>query len=165
MSTVYFWSDPHPGHKNINNFRTQFEDDRSLFEYIKAQWKATVNKHDKIFILGDCCFTHDALAEFDTWAGRKVLILGNHDIDRKISLSDLVYVYDEIHSLYKHKEFWLSHAPIHPDELRGKLNIHGHTHNHVIDDSRYVNVCVEQFDKPVSIDTLRQIIANRAIDK
>lgn len=165
MSTVYFWSDLHLGHKNINNFRTQFEDERSHFEYIKAQWKATVNKHDKIFILGDCCFTHDALAEFDTWAGRKVLILGNHDADRKISLSDLVYVYDEIHSLYKHKEFWLSHAPIHPDELRGKLNIHGHTHNHVIDDSRYVNVCVEQFDKPVSIDTLRQIIANRAIDK
>lgn len=93
-----------------------------------------------------------------------MLILGNHDTDRKLSINDLVYVYDEIHSLYKHKEFWLSHAPIHSDELRGKINIHGHTHEHCIDDDRYINVCVEQFHKPVSIDVLRQSI-NLSIDK
>lgn len=158
MSTVYFWSDLHLGHKNIHKFRTQFKDEQDHFEYIKSTWKATVNKHDKVFILGDCCFTLKALKEFETWAGRKVLILGNHDTDRKLSMQDLMYYYDEIHSLYKHKEFWLSHCPIHSDELRGKYNIHGHTHHHVINDNRYINVCVEQHTSPVSIDLLRKKI-------
>ena len=31
-----------------------------------------------------------------------------------------------MYSLYRWHEFWLSHCPIHPGELRGKLNIHGH---------------------------------------
>ena len=64
--------------------------------------------------------------------------------------------------LYKYKEFWLSHAPIHPCELRGKRNIHGHVHqNHVMDehhkrDNRYINVCVENTDgAPVSLDKIR----------
>jgi calcineurin-like phosphoesterase family protein len=177
MSTVYFWSDLHLGHANIHKFRPQFKDEKDHFEYIKSTWKATVNKHDKVFILGDCCFTIEALKEFDTWAGRKVLILGNHDTDRKLSMQDLLYCYDEIHSLYKHKEFWLSHCPIHPDELRGKMNIHGHTHYHRIDDNRYYNACVEYNPKPVTIDKIRatllatmytdnySLLTNQAIDK
>lgn len=44
------------------------------------------------------------------------------------------------------------------------MNIHGHTHTHCINDNRYINVCVEQFHKPVSIDILRQSI-NLSIDK
>lgn len=173
MSNVYFWSDLHLGHVNIHKFRPQFKDEKDHFEYIKATWKATVNKHDKVFILGDCCFTTEALREFDTWAGRKVLILGNHDTDRKLSMRDLLYSYDEIHSLYKHKEFWLSHCPIHQDELRGKLNIHGHTHEHVVNDKRYYNACVEYNPKPVTIDKIRatmysdnySLLTNQAIDK
>ena len=99
MSTVYFWSDLHLGHSRIHEFRTQFASEKDHFEYIKVlNGKPTVGKHDKVFILGDCCFTHEALNEFDTCTGRKVLILGNHDTDRKFSINDLVYVYDEIHT-------------------------------------------------------------------
>lgn len=55
-----------------------------------------------------------------------------------------------LHSLVRYKGVWLSHAPLHPDELRGKYCCHGHTHNHCIDDPRYYNVCVDQTDmKPV----------------
>lgn len=158
MSTVYFWSDLHLGHKNIHNFRQQFSSEREHFEYIKHQWYDTISKHDKVFLCGDICFTHESLVEFSKWPGRKVLIMGNHDTDRDLSIADLIYVYHEIHSLYKHKEFWLSHSPIHTDELRGKSNIHGHTHHHVINDNRYINVCVEQHTSPVSIDLLRKKI-------
>jgi hypothetical protein len=77
----------------------------------------------------------------------------------KLHMKDLVNVYDKIYSLYKYKEFWLSHCPIHPEELRGKKNIHGHTHYHNIDDSRYFNVSMENIEyKPVNIDEIRKHI-------
>ena len=31
-------------------------------------------------------------------------------------------------------------APIHESELRGKINVHAHIHDAVIEDNRYVNV-------------------------
>ena len=72
-------------------------------------------------------------------------------------MSDLIEVFDEVHSLVKYKGTWLSHAPIHQDELRGCVNIHGHTHYHVIDDERYINVCSEHTNYgPIRRDVLLQ---------
>lgn len=42
---------------------------------------------------------------------------------------------NKVYSLVKYKGFWLSHAPIHPEELRGCKNIHGHCHDAVISDT------------------------------
>ena len=68
--------------------------------------------------------------------------------------------YDEVYSLLKYKEFWLSHCPIHPDELRGKLSLHGHTHNHNIDDPRYFNTSCENIDyTPISLHEIREIMS------
>ena len=58
-------------------------------------------------------------------------------------MKKLVDVYDEVHALLKYKEFWLSHAPLHPDELRGKRNIHGHVHTASVPDTKYLNVSVD----------------------
>ena len=62
---------------------------------------------------------------------------------------------------YKYKKQWLSHCPMHPDELRGNNNIHGHIHSHTIDDPRYFNVCCERIDfQPIPfydvVETLRK---------
>ena len=91
-----------------------------------------------------------------TWAGaKKILICGNQDLDHH-TMKDLVEAYDEVYALKKYKEFWLSHAPIHPDELRGKVNIHGHTHYHNIADDRYVNVSMEQINyTPIELHEIR----------
>ena len=80
--------------------------------------------------------------------GRKHLILGNHDLDRPHrGMLQLMRVFgDRIYSLHKYKGFWLSHAPIHPSELRGKRNIHGHVHSNTLDDNRYYNACLENTD-------------------
>ena len=76
--------------------------------------------------MGDTAFTVERLQDISTWVcGKKVLICGNHDTDH-IPMKILCEYFDEVYSLYKWHEFWLSHCPIHPDELRGKLNIHGH---------------------------------------
>jgi calcineurin-like phosphoesterase family protein len=82
----------------------------------------------------------DTLIQFSELPGKKILIRGNHD-----TLPTLAYLhyFDEVYGLLKYKEFWLSHAPIHPDELRNKINLHGHVHYATIPDKRYFNCCPE----------------------
>lgn len=71
----------------------------------------------------------------------KVSVTGN--CTEYISTSKLCEVFDEVHGLLKYKEFWLSHAPLHPDELRGKKNVHGHVHTESVNDLNYLNVSVD----------------------
>lgn len=97
-----------------------------------------------------CPLDYDSLEFISGLRAKKILICGNHDLDRQVNkMSDLVEVYDDVYSLHKYKGYWLSHAPIHPDELRGKNNIHGHTHRHLMTDQegevddRYINCCMD----------------------
>ena len=159
MSAVYFLSDLHLGHKNICKFRTEFTSVEEHNAIIKENYHKRVTKRDTVYFLGDVAFDAESLADVKTWAGaRKILIAGNHCLDHA-TMKELVEVYDEVYSLKKYKEFWLSHAPIHPDELRGKINMHGHTHYHNIDDNRYVNVSMEQINyTPIELHEIRRKI-------
>ena len=87
--------------------------------------------------------------------GNKNLVLGNHDVDAKFFSP----YFSKVCGFARYKGAWLSHAPIHPEELRGKINIHGHTHYHcILDDSRYINVCCEQVNfRPVNLNELLTI--------
>ncbi len=69
-----------------------------------------------------------------------------------MSTRDQVEVFEEVHSMLKYKGMWLTHCPMHPDELRGKINIHAHVHEQTVmqgwgpwrkPDPRYVNTCVD----------------------
>ena len=156
MSAVYFLSDLHLAHKNICKFREGFASVEEHNALIKENYHKRVTKRDTVYFLGDVAFDKESLADVKTWVGtKKILICGNHDLDHH-TMKDLVEVYDEVYSLKKYKEFWLSHAPIHPDELRGKVNIHGHTHYHNIADARYVNVSMEQINyTPIELHEIR----------
>ena len=153
MPSVYFISDLHFGHNRITSFRPNFgssseEHDEILIERINQR----VNKRDKLYILGDIAFGQRGVDSFKRLNCRHIeAIWGNHcDIKR---LAPLV---DKWGAFKKYKEFWLSHCPIHPQELRGRINIHGHVHNKEIDDDRYISVCVEACDGiPMSIDEIR----------
>ncbi len=107
---------------------------------IANEWKEVVSKRGIVYVLGDACFTMDTVDTFAELPGKKILVRGNHDM-----LDTQVYLkyFDGVYGLLKYKEFWLSHAPIHPDELRGKVNLHGHVHFSSIKDSRYLNCCPE----------------------
>ena len=60
------------------------------------------------------------------------------------------------------KNFWVTHIPIHSDEMRGKFNIYAHTHNHVIDDWRYFCTSMEQINyKAVSLQEIRKVFDER----
>ena len=151
-------SDLHLGHSNICKFREGFRDAEHHHQVIYERLKSSIGKRDTLILLGDVAFTpywNDKIKEIE--CTKKVLILGNHDTDRQVHLQDLVDTYDEIHALWKAKGVWFSHAPIHPQELRGKMNVHGHLHTNVVEgDNRYINVCVDHLEdfKPVNFQEL-----------
>lgn len=164
MGTVYLCSDFHLGHKNIAVHRKGVTSEEDNYEQLKENWHKTITKRDTVICLGDMCFTPERLTEFMSWrAEQKILILGNHDTDN-VSFKDIANAYDKVHSLLRYKGMWLSHAPIHPDELRGKPNVHGHCHYHEVDDPRYLNICVEHtYMSPVNIEMVRQVLINRNV--
>lgn len=161
MSNVFFISDLHLGHKRILEFSpnrggiTVDEHD----EWIVTQWNSVVQKRDLVWVLGDVCFDPEKLYLLSAMKGQKYLVRGNHD---KMDFRYYLNHFRDVYGLVKKYGFWLSHAPVHPIELRGKRNIHGHVHNKSVIaedgglDERYINVCVEALNGvPMSLDQLR----------
>lgn len=174
MSKVWFCSDTHFGHRNIHKFRSDFETAEEHDEVVCDNICTTVGKRDTLFILGDVCFSEDAMKyvrEISNRVGYLRIVLGNHDTDngtREKILKQLILegTYDSIHGLTKYKEFWLSHCPIDPSEIRGKKgNIHGHTHGAGSPTNRHFSVCMENIEyKPIDISRLREIFTLRLPD-
>lgn len=93
----------------------------------------------------------------------RVMVNGN--CTDGIPMKTICEYYDAVYSLHRYKKAWLSHAPLHQDELRGRVCIHGHTHYHQIDDPRYLNVCVENTEMyPVSFEIVREVFKTRGIE-
>lgn len=159
MATVYFIGDIHAGHKNICKFRTEFSSEEEHFQFVKENYHRVVTKRDTVFFMGDIAFSKERLDDVSKWIGeQKVLIAGNHCLDN-LTMKELVNSFDKVYALKKYKEFWLSHAPIHPEELRGKCNIHGHVHYATLDDNRYFNTSLENINyAPINIETIREKI-------
>ena len=137
--SVLFTSGPHVGHVNISKFRSYVESTEENDELFFDQWNKNVNKRKIVYLLGDVMFDRKHMARFIALPGRKILVKGNHD-NHKLKTADHFLMFDEIHGILKYKKFWLTHAPLHPDELRSSMNIHGHTHNYSIKDNRYINI-------------------------
>lgn len=162
MSRVFVTSDLHRGHRNIHKYRP-FASAEEHDEFVKEQYYSVVTKRDTVMFLGDVAFTSEALEEISKWPGYKVLILGNHDVER-LNFSLLTQTYNKVYSLHNKKGCWLSHAPIHPVELRGKFCVHGHMHSNVIPDGRYRNVCLEHTEyKPILFeDVVKELRSKNA---
>jgi calcineurin-like phosphoesterase family protein len=148
MSRVFITSDLHFGHRNMAQIYRGFKDEFHHDETIIKNWNSVVHKKDKVYILGDITMeTNKWYFLLDQLNGRKVVVLGNHD-DPKHTAELLNYV-DQVSGMIKYKGYWLTHAPIHPYELRGHSNIHGHIHgNHIMEfgdrkDRRYINACLD----------------------
>lgn len=109
--------------------------------------------------MGDIAFNTESiqeLAKLNTYQNIRI-ILGNHDTERTSILDWVNAGFDKIHALVKYKEFWLSHAPMHDTELRGKYNIHGHNHFKAVPDDRYRCVSLEQTNyNLISLEEIRE---------
>lgn len=156
MAEVYFYGDGHINHRNICKFRPQFSSVEEHNNTIIQNHKNVVTKRDKTFFTGDWVFDMDSLDIIAQMRGVKHLVMGNHDI----LTPELWKVFDFVSGPVKYKEFWVTHIPVHPEELRGKFNIHGHVHgNPIKDNPMYINTSMECIDyRPISLQQIRKMI-------
>lgn len=164
MSVVYVISDTHFGHKNICNFRKQFSSPEEHDQFILKNILDTVKKRDTLWMLGDCFFQEHTI-EYAKAISESVqhlnFIPGNHDTDnteRQDLLKRMIDMglFHKVGSMFKIGGFWLTHPPIHPLELRGKPNIHGHVHFATVPDDNYINVCCENVNyKPINFQMIK----------
>lgn len=155
-SKKYIISDLHFGHPNIITYAKGLrgglnseEHDRWLIEQINSK----VTKHDLLYVLGDISMNSNNLHLMKKIRGNKMLVRGNHDI---YATKRYLEYFSEVHGLLSYRGvFWMTHAPIHPDSLRGRFNLHGHVHQNSLEDDRYINCCVEvTYGVPQSLDEL-----------
>lgn len=180
MSNVFFIGDLHFGHENISVFRSQFLDETDHRQYLVSTWNDTVSSRDLVYVMGDAAFTQDGLDSCGQLNGRKILIRGNHDM---LPTENYLEYFEEIYGIIQYKGMWLSHAPIHPSELYGRSNVHGHCHRGGPEDvhlsgcdfrgrttgtkATYFNVCAEHLPMPyipIRLDDLQTRIAARILD-
>lgn len=123
---VYFTSDPHFGDEFSEAMRGISTE--GLMQRVVDELPTRV----KLYVLGDLGRI-DCFEEFVKWIKAKhahnqvVVHLGNHDEYK--ALQYLAAGADNIIGPIKYKGWWLTHIPIHPQELfNARGNIHGHIH-------------------------------------
>ncbi|MBG23694.1 MAG: hypothetical protein CMF22_10250 [Idiomarinaceae bacterium] len=162
--SVYVISDTHFGHENMLKYRPQFESMEEHDWVIAHNIMHVCGKKDTLYILGDVVLSSAGRPHLERIASHVEylhIVLGNHDQERKGSptLAEYNEVCKGVYGMKKYKSVWFTHAPIHPVELRGKYNVHGHVHDNSIDDPRYFNVSCEAIGyKPINmVDVIEQL--------
>ena len=166
MSNIFFASDTHLGHENILTFLRKdnglrlrdFSTIEEHNETIINNWNSVVRPNDIVYHCGDVVFAPATNFHLiSRLNGKKRLSLGNHDYANL--LSKYLTVFQQVSSIVEFDGGVVSHIPVHTSQLEGrwKFNIHGHLHDTVLDDDRYLNVCMENINfTPVSYDILKR---------
>ncbi|MFW3387953.1 UNVERIFIED_CONTAM: metallophosphoesterase, partial [Kocuria sp. CPCC 205274] len=144
MAEVYFLGDTHFGHHNILKYRPEFKTIKEHDDFIINNINKVVTKRDKLILTGDICFNRESMDCLRRIRCPAIhVLLGNHDdynLDFRKEVNGVCWVSGD----FKYKEFWVSHIPLHPEELRGKFNIHAHMHRSTLKDKkRYFSTSCE----------------------
>ncbi len=155
MSNVRFIGCLHLGHENLTKDLRGFNNAEEHDDYLIKQWNSVVNKKDLVYILGDISMeTSKFYYKLALLNGRKKVILGNHDKGKDIP--ELLKYVETVEGIVHYKGYWLSHAPLHPQELTWvKGNIHAHIHNMSIP---YTEVEVNYWDKKNTIKSKSNLL-------
>ena len=166
---TWVYADPHFYHEGVCRFTRHdgtklrpWDNADEMSEWMITEYNKLVHPDDRVYILGDVAMNRKALdRSLPRLGGRKILVKGNHDIDK---LSYYSQYFDDIRAYVVKKGFILSHIPIHPGSMgRWAVNIHGHLHYQSVTeggvgpynpiDERYCCVSVEHTDyKPILLD-------------
>ena len=160
---VMVWSDLHLGHDNIIRYASRpFSSAQEMNRTLWANWQRHVGPDQVLVCLGDIALSRgvsDATwNRIQTLPGRKVLVIGNHDLAKDGRLRTRGF--DEAYALLVSDGdpplIW-THVPLSkvPD---GYVNLHGHTHARQHDCSAHINASVEQLAyRPISLARLRAL--------
>ena len=157
-------SDLHFGHKKIMEYEpirqqlgtTIDEVDEGLIE----TWNSMIAPEDHVLVLGDVCMQKKHLHKCARLNGKKILIVGNHDL---LNWKDYIEIggFVDVRGSYAFERVIFSHYPIHNNEFRFRVraNVHGHTHSMHLDEPHYYNVCLDANDlKPILLNDLMEQI-------
>ena len=158
---VYFTSDLHLGHKAIPKYRKKFDTQEQHDQYMLNKI-LELGKRDILIVIGDFLFDGEHYDEYlnilKSAKCRIKVLMGNHD-------SKLLYNEHCNNSnieiqlpFYSYKNMWLSHCPIHPNEMRNRIgNIHGHMHLETLNNPKYFNVNIDVNNYEfVKLDTIKE---------
>lgn len=159
MNETFFIADLHFGHKKVIEFEKEYRPFLTIEEHdeeLVKRWNTRVTKKDSVWVLGDFCFGKQNLEIARRLNGTKRLVMGNHDM---YPGADYLKYFTRICGAveYGPLKAILTHIPVHINQLhhRYDFNIHGHLHSDIIDNSRYINVSVEQINlTPISVDEI-----------
>lgn len=148
MTTTWFTSDLHFGHKNILKFTrrpwpTVDEMDVGLID----NWNNVVAPGDTVYIVGDFSFhKHQRTMEIlAVLRGQKHLVKGNHDVMLK---KDALECFASVRSLkevtVEGQRITLCHYALRVwnQSHRGAWALHGHSHGTLVDDPNSLSVDV-----------------------
>lgn len=155
-SNVWFTSDLHLGHDlaaEKRGYKSVEDHDDGIIYTLSQQ----MNKRSVLWVLGDVAMRMQSIDMLDSILGRKWLVLGNHD---QFDIGVYIKYFQKIYGFTKYKEMWLSHAPIHPQEIyRAKLNVHGHIHKNThspLLPHPYFNVNWDFWGRALNLDEIRE---------
>lgn len=165
---IWFVSDHHFLHHNVLNFTTAsgaklrpFNSLDDMHDEIIEKHNAVVKPDDVVYMGGDVTWktNRSAAALINALNGQKRLVIGNHD-DVNFLIKTGAFHRFYLWKYFPEYDFIFSHVPLHERDLkRTKFNVHGHTHDLVINDRRYMNVCLEQTRfRPVHIDQVKRTL-------
>jgi len=141
--TDFFIADTHFGHRKIIQFCADSRPFDTIEEHDNAlidNWNSVVTEEDTVYVLGDFFLggykRTDRIKEIlSLLKGKKILIQGNHDLD-KTSSHWISLGFDKVLPMAVYKGCLLTHIPIDSGEIRGQskrgrflANIHGHLHD------------------------------------
>lgn len=157
---IWLISDTHFNHSNIIGYSSRpYSSVREMDWDMVEKWNSVVKPQDKVYHLGDVYMKASSgyiNNLFSSLNGKKRLILGNHDNGKD---QNLLKNFEKILVLRDFKDFGivLSHLPIHEGSIKkGRVNVHGHTHEKGSPPGPYKSVCVELTNyTPVNIEELR----------
>lgn len=164
MKKKFVISDLHLGHQNIIEYsKRPFSSSEEMNETIIENWNKVVGINDRVYLLGDVTMNKKHIPLLGGLNGKIILVMGNHDIfPTKFYLP---YI-EDIRGYVYCDGIIMSHIPIIKGGDRFIHNIHGHTHENIIKDNFYTNVCVEQTNyTPVDLEELKVKIYQKSFYK
>jgi calcineurin-like phosphoesterase family protein len=161
---IYFTSDPHFSHENILKYCNRPFRDSKEMDYVLLKNLSIIQPEDTLYCLGDFSMRGEdhykwfagTLARI---AGRKILILGNHDRLKPFSYVELGF--ESVHTSLTVDKYFLAHDPallaaMPPEYTMLCGHVHGLFKSQKDDQGRLaINVGVDVWDyKPVSLQEI-----------
>ncbi len=165
--TVFFTADTHWGHGGVRAlYRRPFATTAACDAAMELRWNDLVGPADEVWHLGDVAVgpkPEAVAARLRALHGRKHLVRGNNDGDPVASLPEWASVHGLARLVIDGRPLTLCHYALRtwPDQARGGINLHGHSHGRLKPLPRQFDVGVDARDfRPV---TLAMLLERRAV--